>query len=131
RSSDLKYGGPAGQAAGLRLGHLALAASPVEALSYWQTALEKVQTPADLRNPYVELEQVRAWFEQALRQLHDTQDAERTQAVAELYRKIAPGGEADRRFAQAAEGRAQQLADALKLTPDAVQSKDVQAQYRR
>ena len=133
-SEALRLGGREGQAAGLRLGELRLALGDkhtAQALSDWKAALEKVNAPEDFRNPYIEIEQVCGWFKQALRQFQDAQDPQRTQAVAELYRKIAPKGGAEKEIAEAAEAIARQLADKLNGMMDNVTAQDVRAQYRR
>ncbi|MBI2806318.1 MAG: tetratricopeptide repeat protein [Planctomycetes bacterium] len=130
----LRLGGPAGQAAGLRLGQLRLVldgAQAGQALADWKTALANVKIPADFRNPFVKTQELRAWFDHAIERFQAAQDPEKTQAVAELYRKIAPGDEADERIARAAESLAQQLAAKHKAMLDNIQAEDVQAQYRR
>jgi tetratricopeptide (TPR) repeat protein len=133
-SEALKKGGPAGQAAGLRLGELRLSLGDkqsAQALVDWKDALEKVNGPKDFRNPYVDIAEVREWFKQAIRYFHEAQDPQKTQAVAELYRKIAAGGGADDFIGEAAEALAQQLADKFKAKIDNVNPADVQAQFRR
>jgi hypothetical protein len=133
-SEALRLGGREGQAAGLRLGELRLALGGKhmeQAVSDWKAALEKVTGPEDFRNPYIEIEQVRGWFKQALRQFQDALDPQKTQAVAELYRKIAPKGDAEKEIAEAAEAIARQLADKVNEMMDNVTAQDVRAQYRR
>ena len=133
-SEALKFGGPEGQAAGLHLGKLRLplgGKQTIQALADWNEALEKVKSPQDYHNPYVAKEQVIEWFQQAIRQFHDAQDPQKTQAVAELYRKLAPGGIADFGLGEAAEALAKLLAEKLKIHLDNVTLADVQAQYRR
>ncbi len=127
----LKLGGPAGQAAGLRLGQLRLALAPGQALADWTTALASTQPNELFRNPYVEIEQVREWLDQAIRHLDVAQDPEKTQTVAELYRRITPGSDSDYRIAQAAEAVAKQRAEQYKTVSGNVTAEEVQAQYRR
>ncbi len=108
----VKQGGAEGQAAGLRLGALRLAGptvDPAQGLEDWRQALAGVQTPADYRNAYVKLDEVRQFFDQALAQFQEAQDYERMQAVAQLYRKVGPAGYADDKIAQAAEAQAKEL----------------------
>lgn len=128
---SLKLGGPAGQAAGLRLGQLRITTAPAQALADWTAALANVQANEEFHNPHVDVEQVREWLDQAIRQLEIAQDAEKTQVVAELYRKTTSGSEADYRIAQAAEAVAKQRAEQHKAGSGAVTAEDVQAQYRR
>jgi tetratricopeptide (TPR) repeat protein len=133
-SEALRLGGAEGQAAGLRLGYLRLGAmvnDPTQALADWKSALDKVNGPKDYRNAYVSIDQVRAWFEAAIDRFQDAQDPEKTQTVAELYRKITPGGAAEERVASAAEARAKQLSDKLRAKLDKVTPEEVHAQYRR
>lgn len=130
-SEALKLGGTEGQAAGLRLGSLRLNSDPAQALADWKTALDKVSEPKDYRNSYVPIEQVRAWFDAAIEHLQDAGDYEKTQAIAELYRKIMPGGGGEERVAVAAEARAKQLAEKLRAKVDKVTQEDVKAQYSR
>lgn len=133
-SEALKLGGAEGQAAGLRLGNLRLHPAvndPAQALADWKSALDKVNEPKDYRNTYVSIEQVRAWFDAAIEHLQEAQDLEKTQFVAELYRKIMPGGGAEERVAMAAEARAKQLADKFRAKMDKVTQDEVRAQYRR
>jgi tetratricopeptide (TPR) repeat protein len=108
----LKLGGVEGQAAGLRLGGLRLFgpnADTTQGLDDWRQALAGLVTAASYRNPYLELSEVRALFDQAITLFQETQDYERMQAVAELYRKLVPQGHADEQVARAAEERANQL----------------------
>jgi tetratricopeptide (TPR) repeat protein len=102
-----------------------------QALADWKLALEKVSEPKDFHNPYLKIEEVRDWFDQAILRFQEGQDPEKTQAVAELYRKIAPGGGAELKIAQAAEAVAAQLAEKLKLKLDNVTPEIVHAQYGR
>ncbi len=133
-SEALKQGGAEGQAAGLHLGRLRLVSSPHEAsqaLADWKAALEKVNEPKDYGNPHVKIEQVRDWFAQAIRQFQVGREPQLTQAIAELYRKIAPGGDAELKIAEAAEALALQLAAKLRLMQEDVTSESVWAQYGR
>lgn len=128
----LPLGGSHGQAAGLRLGQLRLDAGEAgQALADWKTALANVNDVKDYRNPHVEMKQLHEWFIQAIRRFDDMRDPEKSQATAELLRKIAPAGVAEGLVAEAAEALAVQLAEKLKLTIDNVRPADVQAQYRR
>jgi hypothetical protein len=133
-SEALKIGGQEGQAAGLRLGELHLAQGGSQsalALSDWEAALEKVNSPADFRNPYIEIQEVRDWLKKALRQFQEGPDLQKMNAVAELFRKISPQGGAERELAMAAEASARQLADKLGEKSNTVMAQDVQAQFRR
>jgi tetratricopeptide (TPR) repeat protein len=133
-SEALKLGGPDGQAAGLRLGDLRLMLGGDEterALADWKVALEKVETPEDFRNPYIKMELVREWFEQAILKFQEAQDPQKTQAVAELFRKIAPKGLAEKQVAEAAEAVAKQFANRHRAMMDNVTAADVKAQYHR
>ena len=125
----LQLGGPAGQAAGLRLGDLRLSLDDKEssqALADWAQTLAKVNVASDFKNPYVELAEIRTLFDRALQRFQGKLDAKRTEEVAVLYRKIAPGGIAEKQLAQAAEAYAQQLQD-----KNLAGAEEVQAQYRR
>jgi tetratricopeptide (TPR) repeat protein len=127
-SEALKLGGPEGQAAGLRLGELRLSLGEKEsaqALADWKQALEKVNGPQDYRNPHIELKKVREWFDQAIRRFHDAPDPQKTQEVAELYRKIAPVGAVEVRIAEAAKALAELQQDQKAPPPE------VNAQFRR
>ncbi|MSQ94032.1 MAG: tetratricopeptide repeat protein [Gemmataceae bacterium] len=130
-AESLKLGGPAGQAAGLRLGQLRLTGlgGAGQALADWSAALASVQSAEEFSNPYIKVEQVREWLDQAIRHVDVAQDAEKTQAVAELYRKITAGSDADFRIAQAAEAVAKQRAEQQKA--GSVTAEEVQAQFRR
>jgi tetratricopeptide (TPR) repeat protein len=107
----LKLGGIEGQAAGLRLGGLRLLGRTLDAqgIDDWQKALAGLEAPADYRNPYIELTDVRAMLEHALGLFQDLQDYEKMRQVAELYRKVAPAGQAAEKLAFAAEAQAQKL----------------------
>jgi tetratricopeptide (TPR) repeat protein len=108
----VKQGDPEAQAAGLRLGALRLAGpkvDPAKGVADWQQALAAVQAPADFRNPYMKLDEVREFFDRALAQFQDAQDYDRMQQVAELYRKVGAAGYADSKIAQAAEAHAKEL----------------------
>jgi hypothetical protein len=125
----LQLGGPAGQAAGLRLGDVRLSVNEkdaAQALADWRQALANVNEPGDFKNPLVELAEVRALFDRALQRFQEKQDAKRTEELAELYRKIAPGGVAEKQLAQAAEEYGQQLQD-----KNGVSDEQKQAQFRR
>ena len=96
----------------MRLGGLRLFGPSPDAgrgLEDWRQALGGLQSPAEYRNPYLELADARALFDQALAMFHDRQDYEKMQTVAELYRKLAPAGQADEKVAQAAEAQARKL----------------------
>lgn len=119
----VKQGGPEGQAAGLRLGALRLAGptvDPTQGLEDWRQALAAVQTPADYRNQYLKIEEVREFFDQALAQFQEAQDYERMRTVAELYRKVGPAGYADDKIAQAAEAQAKELQNNSETPTDQV-----------
>jgi tetratricopeptide (TPR) repeat protein len=133
-SEALKFGGPDGQAAGLHLGKLRLplgGQQTIQGLADWNEALEKVNSPQDYRNPHVAKEQVIEWFNRAIRQFHDAQDPQKTQTVAVLYRKLAPGGIAEFGLGEAAEALAKLLAEKLQRNLDKVTLADVEDQYRR
>ncbi|MBI1832840.1 MAG: hypothetical protein HYR84_15475 [Planctomycetes bacterium] len=132
-SEALRLGGVEGQAAGLRLGQLrfALGTEIGQALADWQAALEPVHEPKDYRNPHVDIEQVRGWLKQALEHSQKNQDPQKTEAVAQLFRRIAPAGVAEVLVAEAAQAVADQLADQRKLRADSVKDGEVEAQYRR
>ncbi len=125
----LKLGGPDGQAAGLRLGELRLAARPpglTQALEDWRQALEPVKSSADFKNPHVSLEQVRGLFDTALRLATEGEAPVQAQALALLYRKVAPPGVAEEKLAEATEAQARLLAGRTGVKAEAVQ-----AEYRR
>jgi tetratricopeptide (TPR) repeat protein len=108
----LKLGGPAGQAAGLRLGGLRLFGpnpDATRALEDWRLALAEVQGPTDYKNALLELGEVQALFGQALGLFQEGQDYDKVLTVAELYRKLGPAGLADEQLAQAAEAQAKKL----------------------
>lgn len=132
-SEALRLGGVEGQAAGLRLGQLrfTLGTEIAQALLDWHAALDRVNEAKDYRNPHVEIEQVRNWLKQALEQFQKTQDPQKTEAVAELFRRIAPPGVAELLIAQAAQAVAQQLVELKKIQPDSVKPGEVEAQFRR
>jgi tetratricopeptide (TPR) repeat protein len=125
----LSLGELAGQAAGLRLGGLRLFlpnADVAQALEDWRCALAKLQPPAEYQNPYFPPDDARTLFDQALALFQESQDYERMQTVAELYRKLLPPGQADAKVAQAAE----KLAEKLMSEPEPP-IKEVQAHWRR
>jgi tetratricopeptide (TPR) repeat protein len=133
-SDALKIGGPDGQAAGLRLGELRLSLGEKEwpaALADWKQALAKVNGPEDYANPHVELKTVREWLDRAITQFQKVQDPQKTQEVAELYRKVAPAGTVEAEVARAAEASADQKRDMLDAKMPNVTAADVQTQYRR
>jgi tetratricopeptide (TPR) repeat protein len=133
-SKALKFPGPEGQAAGLHLGKLRLSLGgthTVQALADWNEALANVKRPEDYRNPLVRKEDVLDWFKQAITKFHDAREPQQTQAVAELFRKLSPGGVAEFGIGEAAEELAKLLADKLKAGGvDGVKPADVAAQYR-
>ena len=107
----LEAGGPAGQAAGLRLGELHLFLSPADpalALKAWTEALRNIRTVKDYQNSYLELTKARELFERACRHFVERRDFENGQQAAELYKKLAAPGLADERWAQAVEAQAQE-----------------------
>src|SRR5262249_34707470 len=100
----LKLGGAEGQAAGLRLGARWLLGSPPDTgrgLKALEQALAPLKSPADYRNPYFELPEVRGMLDSVLDLLADLQDYDRMRVAAELYRKVAPAVLAEERVAQA------------------------------
>ncbi|GEM_PF-1822148 len=106
----LELGGPAGQAAGLRLGELRLFVAPQDpkmALAAWTEALRQVRTLKDYQTTHLDLAKARALFERACRHCLERRDFEHAQQVAELYKKLAAPGVADERWAQAVEAQAQ------------------------
>jgi tetratricopeptide (TPR) repeat protein len=110
--SALELGGPEGQAAGLRLGELDLwlpPGDPAQALTAWTLALHPVRTARDYHNPHLDLDKARELFERACRHFIDAGLFERAQETAELYKKLAPAGVAEERWAQAVEAQAQEL----------------------
>jgi tetratricopeptide (TPR) repeat protein len=120
----LRLGGPAGQAAGLRLGEMRLSLGEKEsrqALDNWQQAMREVSSPVDWQNPYLELADVQKMLEDGLKLFQDKQDPQKAQKVAELLGKIAPGGEADDKLAMAHQARAIQL-QKQKESPEIVAS---------
>jgi TolA-binding protein len=133
-SEALKLGGDAGQAAGVHLGELRMALGGEQitlALNDWRQAFKDVRSVDDFKNPLVEAAQVRALFDQTMNTFKEMQDPDKTRTVAELYRRITPGGVADLRLAQAEEAYAKHLADKRKQHPAAANEADVLAQYRR
>lgn len=108
-------GGEEGQAAALRLGELYLAGGAAEAqavLDTWTKALENVRIASDYDNKLLGLDKARDLFDNACRYYLENQEYERTQQIAELYKKIAPAGVAEERLAQAAEAFAHDLKEA-------------------
>ena len=130
----LKLGGPEGQAAGLHLGDLRLSMGEkhaAQALADWKQALANVNSPKDFNNPHFKLTDVCKLFDHALQRFDQAQDPEKTQQVAELYRKLAPGGEVDKRRAKAAEELAELLLDKHNRMVGKVLIETVHAQFRR
>lgn len=130
----LTLGGPEGQAAGLRLGELRLAAATPNvagALTAWRQALAKVYAPKDYANPYLDLAQVRTLFDRALQTLEQGSDPGKAGELAELYRKVAPSGVAEELQARAAEQAALRLHERLRRREAGVKIDDVRAQQRR
>jgi tetratricopeptide (TPR) repeat protein len=133
-SEALKLGGPEGQAAGLRLGELRLSMGDKNAalaLADWKQALAKVNQPKDFKNQYIQLAEVCELFEQAIKYFEEKQDPQKTQEVADLYGKLAPGGVLDKLRAKNAEELAEHKKYQHTQTPDAVTLKDVELQFRR
>ena len=133
-TESLKLGGPEGQAAGLRLGELRLsmgAKHAKAALADWTQALAKVNSPKDFQNSYIQLAEVAELFKHAIQQFNELQDPEKTQQVADLYQKIAPGGVAQQHRAKAAEELAEQMLDKHKSNIGKISLDDVKAQFRR
>jgi tetratricopeptide (TPR) repeat protein len=133
-SEALNLGGPAGQAAGIQLGELRLSIGGPEmarALADWSQALAGVKAPDDFGNPFLDRVQVQKIFDHALREFGELQDAEKMQAVAELYRKITSGGVAELRVAQSAEAFAKHLARSRQEKVGNVKEEGVLVQYRR
>ncbi len=106
----VRLGGPAGQAAALRLGELRLRGKePATALGWFRTALEKVQTAKDYQNRVLGLDRARALCEAGCRTYREGQDHEHAAQLAELYRRIALPGVAEECLAQATEAHAAAL----------------------
>src|SRR5262249_20281754 len=127
--------GAEAQAAGLCLGRLRLSLpgdnQAAQALADWSAAMAKVHSPEDFRNPHVTREQLAEWFKEAMKLFQEPQDAPKAQALAELQRKLAPGGAAEFGLGEAAEALANQLRERAKLPGGSVTAADVQAQFRR
>jgi hypothetical protein len=122
-------GGPAAQAAGLRLGELRMDAEPPElaaTLTDWEQALASVKSPADYQNPHIDLDTLRALFERALLRAAGTGEHAQGQALAALYRKVAAPGGAEAKLAEATEAHAQHLLGDPSSSPEAAR-----AEYRR
>jgi hypothetical protein len=125
----LKFGGTAGQAAGLRLGGLRLfgpAPDTERGLENWRLAMAELPAGTEFQNPFLEVSDVRSLFEHALSMFLDGQDYEKMRLVAELYRKVAPAGQGDEKLAQAAEAQAKKL-----QSEPAPPAEQVRALYRQ
>jgi len=130
----VKFGDVAGQAAGIHLGELRLALGgehSAQALLDWSLALKNVKSADDFKNPLIEVVHLRKLLDRAYDTFQEQRDIEKTQTVAELYRRITQDGVADLRLAQTAEAYAQHLGDKLKEKIAGVQEGDVFDQYRR
>jgi tetratricopeptide (TPR) repeat protein len=107
----LEQGGPAGQAAGLRLGEFrwfAVPRQPAKALEAWTAALRDVRTPKDYHNAHFELARARDLLDRACRHALERRDFEHAQQAAELYKKFSAPGAADERWARAVEAQAEE-----------------------
>lgn len=133
-SEALDLGGPAGQAAGLRLGELRMSmgeAHARQAIDDWQRALESVSLPGEFKNPYIELAQAKELLLHALKSFQKERDPQKAQEVAALYRKLVPGFSADREQADAERELAEQLQRRLLAKMGNVTAAEVAAQFRR
>ncbi len=131
-TATLAQGGPAAQAAALRLAELRLtgpAADADAALAHFEQALTHVKIAQDYRNPYLDLRQAGAIFDRGFRVFRENNDLEKAQQLATLFQRLAPPGLADERLAQVAEGMAKDLA--AKAGDDPIQHAKVKAQYRK
>lgn len=125
-------GGEPGQAAGLRLGDIKIygtAGDVKSALEAWGQALSGVRTLNDYSNKLVPLARVQEIFENACRYFLEAEEYERTQEVAELYKRIAAPGLAEERLAQAAEGAARDIKHKAQQA-DAAEAKRLSEQAR-
>lgn len=130
----LQLGGPAGQAAGLRLSELRLSLGDSharQALDDWKQALEAVNAPGDFKNSFIELNQVKELFDQALKDFKEKRDPQKAQEVADLYRKIVPGFSAHREQADSEKELAEQMQRRLANKMEKVTAAEVAAQFRR
>jgi len=130
-------GGNEGQAAGIRLGEMRLYGPKGDvpaALAIWSKVLANVHTPNEYKIQALELSRAREILENACRYFLENQDYEPARGVAELYKKIAPPGVADERFAQAVEGMARQQMEKAKLLPppeEVVKMEEVRGQFHK
>jgi tetratricopeptide (TPR) repeat protein len=121
-------GGHEAQAASLSLAELRLTGpSPAAALEDFTRALEKVRSPADLRNPLLDINQVRELLERGCRVYCEARDFERAQQLAELYKKLARPGRAQERYAEVTEAWARDLQEQAQKAA-AAQTRPLQAQ---
>jgi tetratricopeptide (TPR) repeat protein len=130
----LELGGPEGQAAGLRLGELRLRVRPpalAQALADWQLALAPVRSARDFQNPHLSLDQVRQFFDLAQRLAAQDEDHVQAQALAQLYRKVAPPGLAEEMLAEATEAQARLLQGRLERADGSIKSEAMREEFRR
>src|SRR5205823_7673915 len=124
----LKLGGVEGQAAGLRLGALRLFGpnpDTIRGIEEWRLALAALQTPKNFQNPYLSLGEVRALFDHALELFAEAEQYDKMRTVAELYCKVAAGGQAEMKIAEAAEAQAKKL----RSGPNAPPIEEIRAHY--
>ncbi len=120
-SEAAKIPGPEGQAAALNLGELRLtlgAAQADLAIADWASALETVKSPADYKNPYLSLEQVTGMFQRGLNHFQETNEPQKAQVIAELYRRVAKGGVVEKQVAELMERNAREMLRKSELTPN-------------
>lgn len=133
-SEALELGGPAGQAAGLRMGELRMSmgeSQARQAIDDWKRALEPITQPSEFKNPYIELAQVKELFDHARKSFQKQRQPQKAQEVAILYRKLVPGFSADREQADAEREFAEQLQRQLSAKTANVTAAEVAAQFRR
>lgn len=113
---------PEAPAAALALAELRLLGSePVSAMDAFTRAVREVQRPEDWSPIAIELSQVREIFERGWKVYHNLGRYDSAMQLARLYARVAPHGEASRRFAQAAQSAARVKRERSLKVEDALQ----------
>lgn len=125
-----RLGGDEALAAGLYLGKLRLLGpEPDQAagLRAWSAALAALRSPQEFPGYLVPLQEVRAWFESAIRAAMDRMEPAQADALASLYKKVAPPGRGETLAGTALQAQARTLREAAGSLPKEEAAKTLEA----
>ena len=102
----------------MRIGEACISTRIDDVLDIWKSrAGQRLYKPADYRNPYLSLDQVRQNFDRAYGSFRDYQKFQESAKLAELYQRIALPGKAELYLAKAYEALAREQKTPAQATP--------------